>query len=193
MLSAMLLAGAVFLDTSVTNSQTEDVRVVIYQSYEFRGPSELTYQIMDSVELPILDIVEDMVFATGRDVLDADDTNTHDAKLSIRLLGRALGRRYIEAEGQYFYTGAILDGVVLLRAGVGNSHRREFYSLTSMPFELPIVNLGYDNPYNAPFDETLDQSHGLFRAIAEVMAEAWGVEAIVPVAYVSRASRFGST
>jgi len=101
--------------------------------------------------------------------------------ITVTIIGEALGRRYIERDNDYLYTGAQLSGEVQLTTATGEVYRRPFTSLTSMPFKFSTVNLGYDQPANAPFAETLAKTGGMANALAEVIIAAWGVEAILPV------------
>lgn len=178
-----LIAGAAFLVPSVSDAQTEDVEIVINQTYNFREPPELTYKAIDNFELPLLDTIEDMVFATGRDVVAADDGTPAQTIIDVTVEGWAMNRIYLERDGQHLYTGAVLDGDVMLRTSSGISYHREFYSVAPMPFQLPTVDPGYDKPHNAPFSEAFEKPDGLSRALAEMMVEAWGVQAVVPAAY----------
>jgi len=158
----------------------DHVRIIVEQSYEAREPLETAFEPLADVELPVADVVEDIVFAIGADVAEADDGLTEAAEIAVKVNGRALGRRYLERDNAYLYTGAQLNGEVRLTTADGEVYRRTFAGLTPMPFQLTTVNLGYEQPVNAPFVETLERPGGLANAVAEVMVAAWGVEAILP-------------
>jgi hypothetical protein len=134
------------------------------------------------MELPVLDLVEDMMFAAGRDVIYAGDAGEPDAVITVNIRGRALGSTYLEPVKAFLYTGAQLDGDVRLVAADGSVAKSNFLSETQRQFRLTI-NLGYEEPQNAPFAETLDMSGGFVESVARVMFETWGVEAIVPSLY----------
>lgn len=180
-LCTALFAALVSMATSVAGAQPEDVRIVVYQSYDFRDSSRGTYQIIDNFDLPVLDIVEDMIFAMGGNVVDAGDDETHLAEIRVSINGRALGMRYTEWENQYYYTGVRLYGSVTLVAKSSGYYYRTFSSLTPAPFSVGDFDPGYDQPYHAPFLATLNEFDGLIRALADVMAEAWGIKAIIPM------------
>lgn len=180
---AALLAVLSCLIAGGAKAQTGYVAVEISQYYDYRAPSERAYQVIENFELPLLDVVEDMVFATGRDVVDVDPSNDRQTTIEIDVEGRALSRNYFEADGRHLYTGAQISGEVLLITETGVYYHRRFTSLIPMPFSLAVVNLGYDQPHNAPFDKALDRANGFARAVAEVMIAAWGVEAVIPVVF----------
>ncbi len=181
--AATLLAVLSLLIAAGAGAQTDEVAVEISQYYDYRAPPERSYQPIENFELPMLDIVEDMVFATGRDVVDVDESTDRQTTIEVDVEGRALSRNYFEADGEHLYTGAQISGEVLLITETGVYYHRRFSSLIPMPFSLAVVNLGYDQPRNAPFDKALERANGFARAVAEVMVAAWGVETVIPVVF----------
>jgi HEAT repeats len=165
-----------------TAARAEVVQVVIEQIYQFRKPSQITYMPIEDFELPVLDLVEDMMFAAGMDVVYADFGEVPDAVITVEVRGRALGSTYLEPVKAFLYTGAQLDGEVKLRRSDGSVAKSSFLSQTQRQFRLSI-NLGYEDPQNAPFAQTLEMSGGFVESVARVMYETWGVEAIVPSLY----------
>ena len=176
---AMALATYALPATAV---RAEVVQVVIDQIYQFRKPSQITYEEIEDFELPVLDLVEDMMFAAGMDMIYADEPDDPDAVITVTIRGRALGGTYLEPVKSFLYTGAQLDGEVKLQAAGGSLAKSNFLSKTQRQFRLTI-NLGYEYPQNAPFATTLEMPGGFVESVARVMYEVWGVEAIVPSLY----------
>ncbi len=180
---AFLLVTVISVPTfSVTAAKAEVVRVVIDQIYQYRKPSKITYEEIEGFELPILDLVEDMMFAADHDVIYADDPDQANAVITISVRGRALGTTYLEPVKSFLYTGAQIDGRVELEMADGTSATSNFLSETQRQFRMTI-NLGYEDPRNAPFTKTLELSGGFVESVARVMAETWGISSIVPSLY----------
>ena len=174
-----LLAGATPLRAAAA---PELVRIEIVQSYEFRYASSLGYQRIEGLELPVADLVDDLFFAAGVDTLLEGDEGEADAVLRVVVEGRALGGGYLEPVKAYLYTGARVAGeIVVEQPGVAPVSAR-FLSETQRPFRLAF-NVGYEDPANAPFDATLLQPGGFVRELASVVAQVWGVAAIVPALF----------
>ena len=163
-------------------ARADIVRVVIDQVYQYRKPSKITYEEIAGFELPILDLVEDMMFAADNDVIYVDDADPADAVITISVRGRALGSTYLEPVKSFLYTGAQIDGRVELEMADGASATSNFLSETQRQFRLTI-NLGYEDPRNAPLAKTLEQSGGFVESVARVMAAIWGIDSIVPSLY----------
>ena len=186
--SAAAIVGIVLLVILTANARANDVLLVINQSYDYRIPPEQGFHQLENFELPVLETAEDMVFEAGFDLADSDAGDAAAYTIEIWLEGRALGRTYFEVEGTYLYTGASINGAVLLKDPGGNSYYQEFQNVTPMPFSLATVNLGYDKPQNAPFNDAFERPNGFARALAEVMVSAWGVESVVPSVHVADVS-----
>ena len=179
---ATLLAAALTVAADVARAETETVLIVVDQVYEYREPSQITYSTINDFDLPALALAEDMLFAAGMDVVYPEDDTGHDALLEITIRGRALGSSYFQPVKAYLYTGAQLDGAVMLRSADGETARSNFLSETQRQFELTI-NLGYEDPRNAPFVTTLEQPGGLVASLARVFHRTWGMDALVPSLY----------
>jgi hypothetical protein len=180
LLTAALAVTLALWAAGRAEAQVGEVIVEVDQRYEYRTPLDSSYGPLDGIDLPLFDAVDDILFAIGGTVIDAKDAGDAVPRIVVALKGRALGRRYIERNNDYLYTGVSLNGSVELVDADGTAYRREFASLTPMPFQLGTVNLGGETPHDAPFAETLDKFNGLTRALAEVMIEAWGAETILP-------------
>jgi hypothetical protein len=168
-------------------ARAEVVEVVIDQTYQFRKPSQVTYLEIEGFELPILELVEDMLLAAGKDVLYPGDPGEPDAVIVVSIRGRALGSTYLEPVKAYLYTGAQLDGDVELETAGAPVAKANFVSEIQRQFRLSI-NLGYENPENAPFGQALELAGGLVDSVARVMAQTWGTEAVLPSLYEDEAS-----
>lgn len=162
----------------------ENVRLVVDQTYQYRKASQVTYLEIENFELPVLDLIEDMMFAADRDVLYPGDPEPADATMTVVIRGRALASTYLEPVKAYLYTGAQLDGEVRLETPAGGVAKSNFVSEIQRQFRLTI-NLGYEDPQNAPFTETLELAGGFIDSVARVMAETWGISAVVPSLYES--------
>lgn len=157
----------------------ELVRVVVDQSYEYRRPSLVTYEPLEGIELAVSDLVEDMLYAAGTDVLLEGDEGGPEATIRITVRGRAIGGSYLEPVRAYLYTGAEIRGEIVIERPGQPALTRSFFSDIQRPFRIAF-NLGYEDPANAPYDDTLRQPGGFVRVLAAVVAEAWGLEAVTP-------------
>ena len=184
-LAVAVTFGIALIVIAPTNARAADVLLVINQTYDYRIPPEQGFHQLENFELPVLETAEDMVFEAGFDLADPDAGGEAPYTIEVWIEGRALGRTYFEADGAYLYTGASVNGAVLLKSSGGNSYYQEFQNVTPMPFTLATVNLGYDKPQNAPFNDAFERSNGFARALAEVMVSAWGVESVVPSVHVA--------
>ena len=156
----------------------ESVLITINQTYEYRKPTLPTSQALEGFELPLLDYIEDMLFAAGIEPLDAANSGAAwDIRVSLR--GRALGRLYYEFNKTYLYSGADLAGDVVVVGPGDAAGAWEFSSIIERPFEVEI-NRGYEHPGNAPFLEALVRPDGFLEALCHAMIDAWGVASVLP-------------
>ena len=174
--AATLVAGVLPLRAAETPAL---VRIEIEQSYEFRRASTLSYETIEGYELPVGDLVEDMLFAAGIDTLLPGDEGEADAVLRVVVEGRAIGGGYLEPVKDYLYTGARVAGQIAISQPGEEPVVTRFVSETQRPFRLAF-NLGYEDPANAPFDTTLLQPGGFVRELAAAVARIWGIEAVAP-------------
>ncbi len=156
----------------------ESVLILIDQTYEYRKPTLPTGQDLEGFELPLLDYVEDMLFAADIEPLD-DATSAATWEIRISLRGRALGRLYFEFNKTYLYSGADLAGEIVVVGPGDAADAREFSSIVERPFEVQI-NRGYEHPENAPFLEALVRPDGFLEALCHAMIDAWGVASVLP-------------
>lgn len=177
--------GIALLVVAPAGARADNVLLVINQSFDYRIPPEQGFHPLENFKLPVLETAEDMVFEAGFDLAEPDAGDEASYTIEVWLEGRALGRTYFEAGGAYLYTGASVNGAVLLKDPGGNSYYQEFQSVTPMPFTLATVNLGYDKPQNAPFNDAFERANGFARALAEVMVSAWGIESVTPSVHVA--------
>lgn len=184
-LGAAVACGLVLIVTTPAGARANDVLLVINQSFDYRIPPDQRFLRLENFELPVLETAEDMVLEAGFDLADPDAGDEAAYTIEVWLEGRALGRTYFEVDGSYLYTGAAINGAVLLKESGGRSYYQEFQNVTPMPFALATVNLGYDKPQNAPFNDAFDRPNGFARALAEVMVSAWGVESVIPSVHVA--------
>ncbi|MEM7119658.1 MAG: HEAT repeat domain-containing protein [Pseudomonadota bacterium] len=178
----LLAVAALAVVSDGARAEAETVLIIVDQVYEYREPSQITYTTIDDFDLPALALAEDMLFAAGMDIVYPEDDSPHDVLLEITIRGRALGSSYFQPVKAYLYTGAQLDGAVVLTSSVGETARSNFLSETQRQFELTI-NLGYEDPRNAPFITTLEQPGGLVESLARVFHQVWGMDALVPSLY----------
>lgn len=157
----------------------QTVRIVVVQTYEYRPPSRVTYEPVEGVDLAVSDLVEDMLYAAGIDTLIGDDGGEADATLRVTVHGRAIGGSYLEPVRAYLYTGAQLAGEIVIEQPGEADHSGSFLSEIQRPFRIAI-NLGFEDPANAPYDETLRQPGGFVRELGAVVARAWGLQAVAP-------------
>jgi len=179
--SGRILASFVllFAAPAAAAPQPGAVRIVVEQSYEYRRPSLVTYEPLAGVELAVSDLVEDMLYAAGIEALLPDDDGEADAVIRIVLRGRAIGGAYLEPVRAYLYTGAELAGTIVIEQPGRPDLAVDVRSEIQRPFRIAI-NLGYEDPANAPFDGTLRLPGGFVRQLAHAMAGAWGTATVVP-------------
>ena len=187
-LMAALFAGLACLLALISTAHGDDVRVVVMQFYEFRDPSGSGIKPIDGLELPVATMVDEMVIRSGRGVAGAEDAGIGRTEIKIWIFGRALARHYFEVDDQRYFTGARLRGTVSLMDGSSGVHHRNFSSVMVPPSGFATDPTVFDEPRNAPFAAALAEPDGLARAIAEVMVDAWGIEAIIPSAQHTEAS-----
>ncbi len=156
----------------------ESVLITIDQTYEYRKPTLPAAQVLEGFELPLLDYIEDMLFAAGIEPLD-DATSGATWELRVSLRGRALGRLYFEFNKTYLYSGADLAGEIVVAGPGDEAGAREFSSIIERPFEVQI-NRGYEHPENAPFLGALVRPDGFIEALGNAMIDAWGVASVLP-------------
>ncbi len=175
----LVVAGMVArAEAAGTQTPPETAVIAVEQSYEYRRPSIMGYVPIEGFELPVLEYVEDMMFAAGIEPLYPDDEGAQ-ATIRITLRGRASGGTYLEPTRAYLYTGADIAGEIAI-AGPGETAADGSFTATiQRPFNIAI-NLGYEDPANAPFDQALRQAGGFIEALCYVLADAWGVEVILP-------------
>jgi hypothetical protein len=176
------LVAAVSLSASAHAAAEEApqmVRVVVDQVYEYREASQITYLPIEGFELPVSDLVEDMLLAAGLEPLLDDDPGEEQATIRIALRGRAIGGTYLEPVRDYLYTGAEIVGDILVERPGATALSLPFASELQRPFRISL-NLGYEDPANAPFDAALVLPGGFVRDLAAAVARTWGIDAIVP-------------
>ncbi len=156
----------------------ESAFIDIEQRFEYREPSLIVYHEMEGFELPVLDYVEDMLFAAGIEPLPPGDGEA-PATIRIALNGRAAGGMYLEPDKAYLYAGANLFGEIEVDGPDGARAAGEFSATVQRPFRITL-NLGYEDPRNAPFMEALEQPGGFIEELCHALAGAWGVESILP-------------
>ena len=172
-LGAMLVAPAV-----QAQSLPRSVLIEVEQVYEYRRPSLLGFIALEDYELPVLEYIEDMLFAAQIEPMYSADEGA-EATIRVTLRGRANGGTYLEPSRAYLYTGADITGDIEV-AGPGIVvATAKFTSSIQRPFEVTI-NLGYEDPANAPFGVALEQPGGFIEELCYALAHAWGVEAILP-------------
>ena len=180
-IGASALAAAVALSWSLparAGNLPESALVEIEQRFEYREPSLIVYREMEGFELPVLDYVEDMLFAAGIEPLLPGDGEAA-ATVRVALVGRAAGGVYLEPDRAYLYTGADLAGEIEVVGPDGAHAAGEFSATVQRPFRI-VLNLGYEDPENAPFMTALEQPGGFIEELCYALAGAWGVESILP-------------
>jgi hypothetical protein len=183
----LLLIGAVVAPGAPrAQSLPETVLIDIAQSYEYRRPSLMGYVPIEGYELPVREYVEDMMFAAGIEPLYPGDEGAQ-AVIRIDLRGRAAGGTYLEPTKAYLYTGADIAGEIEVSGPGDILETGDFAATIQRPFRVTI-NLGFEDPSNAPFLPALEQAGGFIEELCYVMADAWGVEAILPSLFEHEAS-----
>ncbi|MBC6438841.1 MAG: HEAT repeat domain-containing protein [Rhodospirillales bacterium] len=179
-LTPVLAAALVMSTTGLSRAQVmpESVLINVDQRYEFRKPSLMEYDEIEGHELPVVEHIEDMLFAADIEPLLPGDGDA-ESTIQVEVRGQAIGGIYLEPGRAYLYTGANLAGEITIVATDGSVAARSFAATIQRPFDITL-NLGYDDPANAPFRIALEQPGGFLEQICHAMAEAWGVESIMP-------------
>ena len=178
----LVLAASVLMPVARADagdrSLPETVLITIDQVYEYRKPTRPDFHELAGFELPLLDYVEDMLYAADIEPLDAASAGPVP-ELSISLRGLALGRLYIEQGRSYLYSGADLRGEIEIIGPGGVEGATTFSSVIERPFDV-LINHGYEHPANAPFLKALVRPDGFIEALCRAMIEAWGVASVLP-------------
>ncbi len=179
LIGAALAAGAL-ITPSLAQSQDlpQAVLIDVEQVYEYRKPSQIGFIELEDFELPVLEYVEDMMFAANIDPLYPGD-EAGEATIRITVRGRANGGIYMEPTKAYLYTGADITGDIEITGPGDTLVTATFASTIQRPFQLTI-NLGYEDPFNAPFGTALEQPGGFIEELSYALAIAWGAQAIMP-------------
>jgi hypothetical protein len=179
-LAGAVLAAGALITSSVAQSQDlpQSVLIEVDQVYEYRRPSLIGYIELEDYELPVLEYVEDMMFAADIEPLYRGDEGG-EAIIRITVRGRANGGTYLEPTKAYLYTGADLTGEIEITGPGDTLVTATFSSTIQRPFQLTI-NLGYEDPSNAPFGTALAQPGGFIEELCYILGVAWGAEAILP-------------
>lgn len=175
-----LLAITVLPATSFGAELPDRVAVVVTQSYEYRPPSLVTYELIPGFELPIGDLVDDLLFAAGAEAVGPEEAAT--ATIRVIVQGRAIGGSYLEPVRAFLYTGAEIAGEIVIEQDGSVVADRDFSSEIQRPFRI-AVNVGYEDPANAPFDSALRMPGGFGRELAAAMADTWGINAVAPALF----------
>ena len=174
----LALATAVAL-SGIGHAQMPEAAVIeIDQTFEYRQPSHIMFIPIENFDLPVLDYVEDMFFAAGIEPMYPEDGDV-GSTLHVEIRGRASGGTYLEPSKAYLYTGVDLAGEINITGPDGATASGVFTSTIQRPFQLTL-NLGYEDPANAPFMRALEQPAGFIEQLCYAMASAWGVESILP-------------
>lgn len=178
---AALMAAAL---PAVAQTAPAVVRIQVVQEYEYRLPSAIPYLPIEGFDLPVADLVEDMLFAAGIDTLLEDEPGSPDALLRVFLHGRAIGGGYHEPVKAYLYTGASIAGEIVIEQPGRPAVTADFRSERQRPFRIAF-NPGYEDPANAPFESTLLDAGGFLRELADALVRAWGVAVVTPSLFES--------
>ena len=181
LLARLALAGVALIDTGAAwaGGLPRALRVEVVQGYEYRRPSSVAHEPIPSLELSVLETVEDMLLAAGVEPLPPDTAGGGDGAVRVVLRGRAVGGTYMAPVSGYLYTGARIGGDIAVERSGRPTVLRDFASEVQRPFEVTL-NLGYDDPANAPFDAALLRPGGFLDALTSALAQAWGLEMVTP-------------
>lgn len=179
-LAGAVLAFGALITSSGAQSQDlpQSVLIEVEQVYEYRKPSLVGFITLENYDLPVLEYVEDMMFAADIEPLYRGDEGG-EAVIRVSLRGRANGGTYLEPTKAFLYTGADITGDIEITGPGDTLVTAAFSSTIQRPFQLTI-NLGYEDPFNAPFGTALEQPGGFIQELCYALGMAWGAEAILP-------------
>ena len=134
---------------------------------------------MPGYQLPFRDVAADLFRVAGVRVVGPDATD-YDATLTISARGRAIGNFYFDGPEGYLFTGAELSGEIVFAAPGLPEWRTQFAGRRLPPVNLS-VNLGYENPTNAPLLEIFNAPTSYVARMITVIAKAYGAAPLIAV------------
>ena len=153
-----------------TSSHKEKVLIAVSQSY---GPNA------DDIDLPFEEMAVKMLTYSGLKVVE-EASGDPDYVLKIEVEGKALGQSYSVmgfGKGNYYWTGASLNGKLLLEISDIPYYEASFSGHKSPPSSIPILS-SITHPSNAPFKEVMESSTFLLE-LTRMVAELRGAYPLV--------------
>jgi hypothetical protein len=159
----------------------QTVRVVVDQQYHHTGHIDAATgpKTMPDYRLPFLDVAAVLLRVAGVRVVGPDATQ-YDATLTISARGRAIGNFYFDGPEGYLFTGAELSGEIVFTAPGLLAWRTQFAGRHLPPANLSI-NLGYENPANAPLLKIFNTPTSYVARMMTVIATAYGAAPLIAV------------
>ncbi len=155
------------------------VRVVVDQQYHHTGHSRAATgpKTMPDFRLPFQIVAADLLHLAGVRVVGPDATQ-YDATLTISARGRAIGNFYFDGPEGYLFTGAELSGEIVFTAPGLLAWQTQFAGRHLPPVFLSL-NLGYENPANAPLLKIFNAPTSYVARMMTVIAAAYGAAPLI--------------
>lgn len=144
---------------------TRTVKIVVDQSY---GKAK-------NVNLHLEELAQRLCRYAGLDEV-GDNVKDYDVTLKIQAKGVAKGATYVGDFMGYFYTGASISVVILLKVSGIPAIKKTFKGEKEIP--KTITSSSQKNPRDAPFGSALTNS-GFHTKILEMMEDAYGPNFII--------------
>lgn len=170
--------------TSLRSALT--VRLIVAQKFAYRSPDQYPAVPIQNFELPFGKIAAEFLNAAGVRTVGPKAAQ-YDATLTITAEGLALGATYDLAYtkpwcliGENLYTGAILRGEITIEVPRMPLYSRSFLARRYPPLCVQL-NLGFQNPRNAPFHDVIEWSGSFLSRLAEIIGNSYGAPPLLTV------------
>lgn len=156
------------------------IRLTVEQTYLYKIRNTSGKRMMTGFRLPYARVARDLLEGAGMRVIEPQqgEFGAHDATLEIAAHGRAIARFYDEHAMGYLYTGAEIIGNIAFSAPGAAPWHTPFSALVG-PLLKVRINLGYDLPQGAPFNEAFSGPTSFTARIVEVIGLVYGAPPLI--------------
>ncbi len=170
--------------TSLRSAST--VRLIVEQKLTYHPPGHYPAVPIQNFELPFGKIAAEFLNAAGVRTVGPNATQ-FDATLTITAEGQALWTTYDRAYtppgcliGEHLYTGASLRGEITIEVPKMPVYSRPFLARRYPPLCMQL-NLGFQNPRNAPFYDVIEWSGSFLPRLTEIIGNIYGATPFLTV------------
>ena len=162
------------------------MRLIVVQKLAFRSTNHYPAVPIQNFELPFGKIAAEFLTAAGARAVGPKATR-YDATLTITAEGLALGTTYDLAYtkpwcliGENLYTGASLRGEITFEVPRMPVYSRSFVARRYPPLCVQL-NLGFQNPRNAPFHDVIEWTGSFLPRLTEMIGTIYGASPLLTV------------